>query len=249
MADFTIRGDHVNVEQIMRQIRLRIKEKRGVDYTEDEIRELANVKLETFLDPRAIRSGLVEEFRRQRAMGPEENFDFDEMTIYDSHRAPILRKIRRALNPVLKLFFNPNPIIQALHKQSKLNARRHDELQFELLNNLVLELTRLGIEVKNLRMQVEAMSARQEFNERRARALEGLVQSGLDEDTPATDVAESGSSDSQEGEGRPKRRRRRRGRRRPEPGQAARAESGAEDAAPSNTEGQEPPSSEPDADQ
>ena len=95
----------------MRQIRLRIKEKRGVDYTEDEIRELANVKLEKFLDPRAIRSGLVEQFRRQRRAGapPPENFGFEETTIYDSHRAPILRKIRRALNPVLKLFFNPEP--------------------------------------------------------------------------------------------------------------------------------------------
>ena len=31
MADFNIRSDSVNVEQIMRQIRARIREKRGVD--------------------------------------------------------------------------------------------------------------------------------------------------------------------------------------------------------------------------
>ena len=35
----------------MRQIRARIREKRGVDYTEEQIRELAKVKLEKFLDP------------------------------------------------------------------------------------------------------------------------------------------------------------------------------------------------------
>ena len=49
---FTVRSDNVDVEQIMRQIRARIREKRGVDYTEEEIRELASVKLEKFLDPR-----------------------------------------------------------------------------------------------------------------------------------------------------------------------------------------------------
>ena len=66
MSDFTVRSDNVDVEQIMRQIRSRIREKRGVDYTEEEIRELANVKLEKFLDPRGVRSDLLEQFRRKR---------------------------------------------------------------------------------------------------------------------------------------------------------------------------------------
>ena len=49
MAEFQVRSDAVDVEQIMRQIRARIREKRGADYTEQEIRELASVKLEKFL--------------------------------------------------------------------------------------------------------------------------------------------------------------------------------------------------------
>ena len=40
----------------------------------------------------------------------------------------------------------------------------------------MLETTRLGIEVKNLKMRVESMSSRLDFDERRARALEGVVQ-------------------------------------------------------------------------
>ena len=59
------RSDSVNVEQIMEQIRARIREKRGVDYTEQQIRELAAVKLEKFLDPRGVRSDLLEQFRRR----------------------------------------------------------------------------------------------------------------------------------------------------------------------------------------
>src|SRR6266849_129919 len=60
MADFNVRSDSVNVEQIMEQIRARIREKRGVDYTEQQIRELAAVKLEKFLDPRGVRADLLD---------------------------------------------------------------------------------------------------------------------------------------------------------------------------------------------
>ena len=63
MPDFNVRSDSVNVEQIMEQIRARIREKRGVDYTEQQIRELAAVKLEKFLDPRGVRSDLLDQFR------------------------------------------------------------------------------------------------------------------------------------------------------------------------------------------
>lgn len=190
MPDFNVRSDAVNVEQIMEQIRARIREKRGVDYTEQQIRELAAVKLEKFLDPKGVRSDLLEQFRKaQPAYEPPElpNYAFEDATIYETHRGP-LRLIRKLLNPLLKLFFNPNPLIRALHIQSRLNtmfaereARREaarratDQLNYELIHNLVVETTRLGIEVKNLKMHVESLGGRVEFNERRARALESVV--------------------------------------------------------------------------
>ena len=187
MPDFNVRSDSVNVEQIMEQIRARIREKRGVDYTEQQIRELAAVKLEKFLDPRGVRSDLLDQFRKaQPAYEPPElpNFAFEDATLFESHRAPI-RWIRKLLMPLLKLLFNPNPLIQALNIQSRLNTmnaerearreaarRQMDQLYYELVHNLVVETTRTGIEVKNLKMRVESISSRLEFNERRARALE-----------------------------------------------------------------------------
>lgn len=176
MADFNIRSDSVNVAEIMEQIRARIREKRGVDYTEQQIRELAAVKLERFLDPQKVRSGLLEQFRAG-GVSPLENYSFEDTTLFDSHRAP-LRWIRRLLRPVLKLLFNPNPLIHVLHMQSGINTRhtQYVEISYELLHNLVLEATRLGIEVKNLKMRVESMSSRFDFSERRSRALEGMVQ-------------------------------------------------------------------------
>jgi hypothetical protein len=190
MPDFNIRSDSVNVEQIMEQIRARIREKRGVDYTEQQIHDLAAVKLERFLDPSGVRSDLLEQFRKvQPAYEPPElpNFAFEESTLFESHRAPI-RWMRKLLGPLLKLLFNPNPLIQALNIQSRLNTmnaereatreagrRAMDQLYYELIHNLVVETTRMGIEVKNLKMRLESVSSRLEFNERRARALESAV--------------------------------------------------------------------------
>ena len=201
MPDFNVRSDSVNVEQIMEQIRGRIREKRGVDYTEQQIRELAAVKLEKFLDPRGVRSDLLDQFRKaQPAYEPPElpNFAFEDATLFESHRAPI-RWIRKLLMPLLKLLFNPNPLIQALHIQSRLNTvnaerdarreaarRQMDQLYYELVHNLVVETTRTGIEVKNLKMRIESIASRLEFSERRARALEGaVVYKTIEADEPA----------------------------------------------------------------
>ena len=232
MSDFNVRSDSVNVEEIMRQVRARIQEKRGVDYTEEQIRELASAKLERFLDPQKVRSELLQQFR---GGGSLPNYAFEDTTLFASSRPPI-RWIRRLLLPILKLFFNPNPLIEALHIQADLNARHAQalELSYEVQHNLVLEITRLGIEAKNLKMRVESLSSRFDFAERRARSLEGIVQSHLDgrdeEPAPRSRGAQGGqaaaedseapqqggSAPQRDGEGSAearRRRRRRRGRR------------------------------------
>jgi hypothetical protein len=185
MSDFQVKSDAVDVDAIMRQIRARIREKRGTDYTEAEVQELAKVKLEQFLDPKGVRSDLVAQFRRHRTVSPAPpNYEFEDSTIYETHRG-LLRTIRRLLNPLLKLFFNPNKISSALHLQAKVNQEFHhrfrqreemDPLYYELVHNLALEVTRLSIEVHNMKMRVESVSSRMDFDERRGRALESVVQ-------------------------------------------------------------------------
>ena len=204
MADFNIRSESVDVEQIMKQIRTRISEKRGVDYTEEQIRELASVRLEKFLDPKNLRSDLLEQFRKSRPALPScrrsrrRSSRRTCSTIRRSSRrtAALLRFIRKLLRPILKLFFNPNTLNQVLHAQAQFNvdmlkrdARRKIEFQifersraewnvlyYEVLHNLVLETTRQTIELKNLKMRVESLASRLDFSERRVRALEGVVQ-------------------------------------------------------------------------
>jgi hypothetical protein len=192
MADFNIRTDAVDVEQIMRQIRARIQEKRGVDYTEEQIQELANVKLERFLDPKGVRSDLVQQFKQARQREPDlfepRLYSIDANDLYGSSRG-IVRIVRKMLNPILKLFLNANKLVQVLDRQTEINAlyakqlhliREHrdevEALYYELVHNLVLELTRIGIEHRNVKMRLESLSSRMDFDERRARALEGVVQ-------------------------------------------------------------------------
>jgi hypothetical protein len=250
MADFTVRADHIDVEQIMRQIRARIRDKRGADYTEAEIRELASVKLDKFLDPRAVRSNLLQHYRSERQpaplITPDEAhpplYDFNPQTVYASARGTpgrILTIIRKILKPLSKLFFHVDTLWDVLTKQSVIN-RQHtalfqrvhqrlmtrdelDALNFEMFNNLVVELTRLGIENKNLRMQVESFGTRLDFDERRARALEGVVQYrpgapvARPQQPPPPPSEEGGDDDETTERGdtpSARRRRRRRGRRR-----------------------------------
>ncbi|HVZ21044.1 MAG TPA: hypothetical protein VG871_08280, partial [Vicinamibacterales bacterium] len=178
MAEFNVRSDSVNVEHIMEQIRARIREKRGVDYTEADIQDLAAARLERYIDPHNVRSDLLQEFHRVRSASdaPQPSEDVvDESVLFETHR-PWLRALRKVLRPILKLFLNTKALAAlSLRAKAEVSRRSRDQLTFELLHNMVVEMTRLSVEVKNLTMRVESMQSRLEFNERRARALEGVV--------------------------------------------------------------------------
>ena len=258
MSEFRIESESIDVERIMAQIRARIAETRTKDYTEEQIRELANVKLERFLDPGNVRSGMLEFYQKRlkekeealrKTPQPPPSFEFDSDIIYRSSRGVpgrVLYAIRRLLNPLLKFFFNPASIVHALTVQQQINERQAEvisqmvraqaefieiaALNYEVMNNLVVEMTRLALDMKNHRMRVESVAGRLDFDERRARALEKVVKYSEDAPTPT------------EGEGTPekRRRRRRRGRRRPggpeggdntSAGQPSRAAGGAESTA------------------
>ena len=187
--------DQVDVEQIMRDIRSRIAQRQGVDFSTQQIQDLAARKLESILDPRAIKPSLIDALRRGAGStgqttpakaSSEPIYTFEDTTIYDSHRG-LMRFVRRLLNPLLKLFFNPNPLIRALHLQAKLNvetatreAEREQQqaewnaLHYEIVQRLVTEISRLSLDVQSLTMRVESLNGRVDFNDRRVRSMEGV---------------------------------------------------------------------------
>ncbi len=177
----------------MREIRSRISQRHGIELTTQQIQELAARRLEAILDPRTVKPSLLEQIRRSTstpldtAAAAEPSYSFEDTTIYESHRGS-LRFFRRLLNPLLKLFFNPNPIVSALNTQAKINhaaAQREAErdrrqaewnaLHYEILQRLVLEVSRTSLEAQQLSMRVEALSAKVDFAERRARSIEGSL--------------------------------------------------------------------------
>jgi hypothetical protein len=120
-------GEQVDVEQIMRDIRTRIVQRHGIELSTQQIQELAARRLEAILDPRTINPTLMQQLRRGAAAvtdatpaASDSGYSFEAATLYESHRG-LLRFIRRLLNPILKLFFNPNPVVHALSTQARLN--------------------------------------------------------------------------------------------------------------------------------
>ena len=167
---FEIKAPDVDVEALMASIRKRIEEKKKGLYTEEEIREIAERRLESVLGTHDLPGDLLADFRRE---GARWNFQFETETIYRSSRGvvgQVLETIRRVLKPVQKLFWNPNPMISALSRQSDLNR-----YYVHLFHNLTLELTRLNLEVQDLKNRNLQLQGRLELLTRREKTLESMV--------------------------------------------------------------------------
>lgn len=167
---FEITSPDVDVQEIMRAIRKRIDEKKQRLYTDEEIREIAERRLDGVLDAHDFNSDLIADFRAH----PERwNYSFEAETLYRSSRGVVgrlLRTLRGALQPVQKLFWNPNPLIAALSRQSDLN-----KYYVHLLHNLAVEVTKQNLELQDLKNRNLQLQGRLEFLSRREKTLESMV--------------------------------------------------------------------------
>jgi hypothetical protein len=170
MSTFSSKGTDIDVEAIMANIRRKIDEKRKGLYTEDEVQEIAEMKLDAVLDSNEFNSDFVAAFRSR---DEKWNYSFNPETIYQSSHAGgggLIRLARRLLHPVLKLFFNPNPIISALSRQADLN--RYYVL---LLHNMAQELTRANLELTNMKARLRTLGIRVDFQTKREKTLERVA--------------------------------------------------------------------------
>ena len=170
MSTFSAKGSDIDVEAIMANIRKKIEEKRKGLYTEEEVKEIAEMRLDAILDSNEFNSDFVAAFRARDAQW---NYSFTPETIYQSSagsKGGLIRKLRSLLNPVLKLFFNPNPMISALTRQSDLN--RYYVL---LLNNMTTEVTRLNLDLTNLKARLRTLGVRVDFQTKREKTFEQMA--------------------------------------------------------------------------
>jgi len=183
-------AEQVDVEQIMREIRNRISQRHGIELSTQQIQDLAARRLEAILEPRNINPTLLEQLRKGAAAPPDpmppanDTADsFADDAIYAG--SPAVRFFRRLFNPLLKLLFDPAPIVSALQAQGRLNRaaatraaeleRRQTEwnaLHYQILQRLVTEVSRASVEMQALSQRAEALAARVDFNDRRVRVLE-----------------------------------------------------------------------------
>jgi len=180
---FEIKADGVDVEEIRRAILREIDRKKGDLYSEEELRALGERGLEPVLQAGELPGELLEEFQ---ARDGQWNFSFDTETVYRSSRGVVgqaLEAIRRMLRPVQKLFWNPNPMISALSRQADLNR-----YYVHLLHNLVLELSRLKLEVQEVRSRNLQLTGRVEMLARREKTLEEMVAPEQGEDGPEAEA-------------------------------------------------------------
>jgi hypothetical protein len=167
---FEIEGKDVDVERIMRSIRQRIEEKRQGLYSDEEIREIAEHRLDAVLDAHEFNSDFIADFRSQPGRW---NFSFGPETLYRSSRGAVgqfLEGVRALLKPIQKLFWNPNPMIAALSRQASLNS-----YYVHVLHGLAVELTKLNLEVQDLRNRNLQLQGRLELVARREKTLEDMV--------------------------------------------------------------------------
>ena len=168
---FEIRAEGVDVDRILREIREAIEEKKKAGLlTDEEIREVASRPLRPVLQPHDLKSGLLAELLEQPSRW---NSEFETASIYRSSRGAagrVLEAVRRVLRPIQKLFWNPTPMIAALSRQKDINAT-----YAHLLHNLVLEVTRLNLEIVDLRSRTLQLQGRLEFQARREKTLETMA--------------------------------------------------------------------------
>ncbi|HET8644927.1 MAG TPA: hypothetical protein VFO85_05530, partial [Vicinamibacteria bacterium] len=107
---FEIKASGVDVEEVMREVRRSIAEKkaRGL-FTEKELERIASHRLHPVLDANEFRSRLLPELLDDPGRW---NYTFDPEAIYRSSRGTtgrLLESARRWLRPLQKLFWNPVP--------------------------------------------------------------------------------------------------------------------------------------------
>jgi hypothetical protein len=228
--------DRADVDQIMREIRARIAERKGIDLSNQQILDLAARRLEAILAPQGLEPALMAELRRSAGAArppqqPEPVEPFDEASLYESSNG-LVRALRRLFRPLLSLLLEPKVLTGALAAQADLAAKqaareaeqrgRQSEwnaLHYEILRRVVTDAARAEIDLRDLLQRVESLAARVDFADRRVGAIEQAqhqARPARGAEAPVATVEgveQAARPESDAGDGSRRRRRRRRGRR------------------------------------
>ncbi len=162
---FEIHADGVDVVEIMRQIRERIKEKKekGI-YTDEEIQEISDLKIQTFAESSEIDSELL-----RRLLEPNHGWNIQAGYPIKTHRSGWKGKLillaKKLVRPLVRLYTD-----HLINRQAQLNL-----YLVYLSHNLTRELTRLQIEYRKIDYRCQVLQREVDFMKERQRAFEDLA--------------------------------------------------------------------------
>jgi hypothetical protein len=168
-GDVTAGG--VDVEAVMRGIRERIEEKkrRGL-LTDAEVREISARPLHAVLDANEFRTGFLRVLLENR---DKWGYSFGPESVYGQQPRRRRADAREGAPPAPadpEALLEPEPDDQRALAPGDLN-----QTYVHLIHNLAEELTRVNLDVQDLRNRVLQLQGRLELHARREKALEALL--------------------------------------------------------------------------
>ena len=124
--------NRIDVVQIVRQIRQQIEEQHMANATAANVRQQVRAQMRTLLQqapyPSDVKKDLIDQ---------DLAWIFDPQSFWYSRRpvwGAIINVLRRILRPIVKLFFNPDPLLHYMHRMSYWLA-----FQQQLIEDLMVE--------------------------------------------------------------------------------------------------------------
>jgi hypothetical protein len=147
MDEWTTADGRVDVAEVMSRLREKIRARRDLGlYTDEEVEELAALKLQAFADGAGIDPELL-----ARLMAPNHNWNISTDYRIETHRkglgARLLVHLKKLVRPWVRLYTD-----HPLSRQAQINLYLH-----YLGHNLVRELVRLQVEHAALRNRLDAL--------------------------------------------------------------------------------------------
>ncbi|OGF59739.1 MAG: hypothetical protein A2Y62_05135 [Candidatus Fischerbacteria bacterium RBG_13_37_8] len=165
--------------KIQQQINERISNKQ---FTQQDIADLENMKLDVLPDPRQIQPFLLKEILPDSSLFYNNDYNLTPELIWQSSTSPFLSKVRKKLQPIHKLFANLEAVI---HKQAMYNEKQvefnthivhHVRLLHNIINYLITELTKLNLEHQQLHYYVNSIESQLNFFKEYQKALDNMLQ-------------------------------------------------------------------------
>jgi hypothetical protein len=148
MGEWTASDGRVDVAKVMAAIREKIRGRRDLGlYTEEEVAELAALKLQAFADDAGIDPELL-----ARLMADNNNWNISTDYRIETHRrgwsARLLILLKKLVHPWVRLYTD-----EPLGRQAQINLYLH-----YVSHNLVREVVKLQVETAALRNKLELVS-------------------------------------------------------------------------------------------